>query len=121
MAQPSPYPEIPDHVWQNIGLKHELEAEYTTRPQQFRRKQEYARVRGHASRMRFGPGAAAVYWAEHADALAKLNCPPPPPKPPKPRRTWRDAQKEAAFDDGRSLVEPWQHVGRTVLHGGGSQ
>lgn len=116
MEDKSPYPEIPDHVWRNLGLKNEIEAEYLNRPKQFKR----VRAFGHAASMRFGPGAAKVYWAEHAAALEYLDR-LAPSKPPA-RNDYEDALVAAGFEfTGQSIVEPHQYCGRTVLHGGGSQ
>jgi hypothetical protein len=116
MTDTSPYPEIPDHVWRNIGLAHELEAEYENRPRQFQKP----RVQSSFARKHFSCRAEAdEFWQEYGEAVNDIGA----RLPAGARVPTVEDQTNAILGlvpCGGSLVVKAGR-GRTELHGGGSQ
>jgi len=116
MSDASPYPEIPDHVWHNIGLAHELDAEYSNRPKQFQR----TRIQSSLARKHFSCKAESdEFWQEYAEAIAEIES-RLPNAPHDPTDEEKTNEILGLVPVGNSIVDSAGWRG-TVLHGGGNQ
>ena len=116
MSPTSPYPEIPDHVWRNIGLAHELEAEYENRPRQFQKP----RVQSSLARKHFSCRAEAdEFWQEYAEAVSGIEAQSPAGIPAPTIEDQTNAALGLVPCGGSLVVRAGR--GRTELYGGGSQ